>query len=54
MPTIDRDGVSIYYEDNGAGLPVLLTHGYAATTRMWRPQIATLSGDYRLIPGSTP
>ncbi len=50
MPTIDRDGVSIYYEDNGAGLPVLLTHGYAATTHMWRSQIAALSGDYRLIP----
>ena len=50
MPTIDRDGVSIYYEDHGAGLPVLLTLGYSTTTHVWRPQIAALSGDYRLSP----
>ena len=27
MPTIDRDGVNIYYEDHGSGPVVLLSHG---------------------------
>ena len=54
MPTIDRDGVAIHYEDQGpadggAGLPVLLTHGYAATGAMWKPQLEAFAGQYRLI-----
>ena len=53
MPTLDRDGVAIHYEDHGPKdadtLPVLLTHGYAATCLMWRPQIETFADRYRLI-----
>ena len=26
MPTIDRDGVKIYYEIHGSGPPLILTH----------------------------
>jgi pimeloyl-ACP methyl ester carboxylesterase len=49
MPTIDRDGVEIYYESHGAGPPILLSHGYAATCRMWDGQIAAFRHTHRII-----
>jgi pimeloyl-ACP methyl ester carboxylesterase len=53
MPTIDRDGVEIYYESHGesdgAGPPILLSHGYAATCRMWDGQITAFGETHRLI-----
>ena len=39
MPYFTRDSVRLYYEDHGQGLPILLTHGFAASTGMWQPQI---------------
>jgi pimeloyl-ACP methyl ester carboxylesterase len=48
MPTIDRDGVKIYYEVHGDGPPLLLTHGYSSTSAMWRGQIDALSKHHRL------
>lgn len=47
MSTIERDGVSLYFEDHGKGVPVLWTHGFAATCRMWDPQIDALSSRFR-------
>ena len=49
MPYLQRDGVRIYYEDQGTGPPVLLTHGYTATLRMWDPQVAALADRCRII-----
>lgn len=49
MPTLERNGVNIYYEVHGSGPALLLTHGFSATTEMWRPNIAALSQQYRLI-----
>lgn len=49
MATIDRDGVSIYYEDHGSGPPVLLSHGYGSTAHMWAGQVSGLADRYRLI-----
>jgi pimeloyl-ACP methyl ester carboxylesterase len=49
MPTVDRDGVEIYYESHGSGPPILLSHGYAATCRMWDGEIAAFAPDYRVI-----
>jgi len=49
MPTINRDGVKIYYEVHGSGPPLLLTHGYSSTSRMWRGQIAALSKHHKLV-----
>jgi pimeloyl-ACP methyl ester carboxylesterase len=46
MPWLDRDGVRLAYElggQNGHGIPVLLTHGYGASRRMWEPNMAALS-----------
>lgn len=49
MPTIDRDGVRIYYEVHGSGPPLLLTHGYSSTSAMWQGQIEALSKRHTLI-----
>ncbi|GIX47514.1 MAG: alpha/beta hydrolase [Candidatus Tectimicrobiota bacterium] len=49
MPYLSRDGVRLYYEDHGQGLPLLLTHGFAACTRMWQEQVAAFQHAYRLI-----
>jgi pimeloyl-ACP methyl ester carboxylesterase len=49
MPIIDRDGVEIHYESHGAGPPILLSHGYAATRRMWDGEVAALGRDHRVI-----
>ena len=49
MATLDRGGVSINYSTHGEGVPLLLSHGYGATERMWQPQVAALSARYKLI-----
>lgn len=50
MPHLRRDGVQIYYEDHGRGLPILLSHGFGASTGMWQGQIAAFQDTVRLIP----
>jgi pimeloyl-ACP methyl ester carboxylesterase len=49
VPSIDRSGIRIYYEDTGRGPALLLTHGYSATLRMWDPQVAALSDRFRVL-----
>lgn len=49
MPLMNRDGVNIYFETHGDGPPLLLTHGYSATSQMWLGQVETLSKDHTLI-----
>ena len=42
--------IRIYYEDHGAGPPVVLVHGYLADGRSWEKQeTALLGGGYRVI-----
>jgi pimeloyl-ACP methyl ester carboxylesterase len=50
MPAVQLNGISINYEEHGnaAGAAILLTHAYAATLQMWRPQFQGLR-DYRVI-----
>lgn len=49
MPTIDRDGVSIYFEETGSGLPVVLGHSFLCSGEMWRPQVGPLSERFHVI-----
>src|SRR5437763_2505934 len=51
MPSIDRAGVSIHYEVHGPAdaPPILLSHGYGATCRMWDGQVAAFADRYRLV-----
>jgi pimeloyl-ACP methyl ester carboxylesterase len=52
MPYLDRAGTRIYYEitegpegpeDHGGRAPLLLSHGYGASSDMWRPNVAALA-----------
>ena len=52
MSTIDRGGVSIFYEHHVSdpALPtILLSHGYSATSGMWDEQIEPLGQRYNVI-----
>src|ERR1700691_1034248 len=41
--------IEIYYEDHGAGLPVVLIHGYPLSGRAWDKQVPVLLEDRRRI-----
>ena len=49
MAKLKRDGVGIHYEVHGEGPTLLLSHGYSATSQMWRGQIDALSNDFQLV-----
>lgn len=50
MPYLELpDGVPLYYEDHGAGDPIVLVPGWTITTRFWERQIADLAHDHRLV-----
>jgi pimeloyl-ACP methyl ester carboxylesterase len=49
MPKLNRDGVNLYYEVHGDGPVILLSHGYSATSQMWRGQVEPLSKTHRLV-----
>ena len=49
MPTLDRAGVRIHYEDQGSGPVLFLTHGYSATLAMWNGQARALKDRFRVI-----
>ena len=50
MPVVELNGIHINYEEHGShyGTPILLTHAYAATLQMWKPQFEAWR-DYRVI-----
>ena len=45
----DVNGVRIHYLAAGEGEPVILLHGFAQTSRMWRPLIAELAKTHAVI-----
>ncbi|MBI4765721.1 MAG: alpha/beta fold hydrolase [Deltaproteobacteria bacterium] len=52
MSILNREGVNIFYEVDGVGSdrpPILLTHGYSATSEMWRSNLEALSARRRVI-----
>jgi len=55
MPTVtvgreNTTDIEIYYEDHGAGQPVVLIHGYPLSGRAWDKQVpALLAAGYRVI-----
>jgi len=42
-------GISIHYEDQGQGQPLILLHGYGASTYSWRHVLPYFSKSYRVI-----
>jgi pimeloyl-ACP methyl ester carboxylesterase len=49
VPELSVDGATIHYEDVGAGAPLVLVHGGAASTRSVGPLIAGLSDEFRVV-----
>ena len=43
------DGTKIYYEEAGAGTPVVFVHEYAGDYRTWEPQMRFLSRQHRCV-----
>ena len=50
MSYLNRNGVKIYYEDHGKGdVTLILSHGYSATSGMWKHQVSAFKDRYRII-----
>jgi pimeloyl-ACP methyl ester carboxylesterase len=48
------DGVSLHYLAAGQGPAIVLMHGYAETSRMWRPLMPLLADTHRVIAPDLP
>lgn len=50
MPKLtSHDGIQLYYEEAGAGVPVVFVHEFAGDWRSWEPQMRHFSRSYRCI-----
>jgi len=52
--TAVADGVKLHYLVSGRGPSVILLHGYAETSRMWRPLIPRLAEKFTVIAPDLP
>lgn len=46
---ITVNGISIAYQDQGNGLPIVFLHAFPLSRMMWAPQEAALARDFRVI-----
>ncbi len=47
---LDVNGISLYVEEHGDGVPVLLIHGWPDSARLWRHQVPVLAAaGFRVI-----
>jgi len=49
MSHFQRNNVDLYFEVAGSGTPILLTHGFAATSRMWQAQQTAFAARNQII-----
>jgi pimeloyl-ACP methyl ester carboxylesterase len=49
MPTADVNGVTLYFEEHGDGLPLVLVHEWGGDHRSWNPQVRCFARRYRVI-----
>ncbi|SYZ73815.1 putative AB hydrolase superfamily protein YisY [Candidatus Zixiibacteriota bacterium] len=49
MALFNSNGVNIFYEDGGTGVPLIFLHGFSLDHRMWEKQIEYFSSKYRVI-----
>ena len=54
MEIVRAHGVEIAYEQLGEGPPLVLVHGAATDSRMWRPQLAALSDEFTVVAWDEP
>ena len=43
------NGTSLYYEEHGAGAPILCIHGTGSSTALWQRPVAELAGHGRVV-----
>src|SRR5690348_8216389 len=48
------EGIKLHYLTAGNGPAVILLHGYAETSRMWRPLIPKLSDKFSVVAPDLP
>ena len=49
MPTTHLNGIDIYYQEAGAGFPVVMTHGLGDVAELWSGLAEALSDKYRTV-----
>jgi len=49
MPKAQVNGVNLYYEEAGSGIPIVFVHEFAGDYRSWEAQLRFFSGRYRAI-----
>jgi pimeloyl-ACP methyl ester carboxylesterase len=54
MPRAEVNGLSVAYERTGDGPALVLLHGFTQDSRVWRPQLESLSDEFTLIAWDAP
>lgn len=49
MPMASVNGINLYYETTGSGVPLLLCHEFAGDYRSWEPQVRYFARRYQVI-----
>lgn len=49
MPIIPVNGVDLYYEETGQGVPLVWSHEFGGDYRAWEPQVRHFARRYRVI-----
>ena len=50
MPHVaSADGTKLYYEEGGAGTPIVFVHEFAADDRTWEPQLRYFGRSFRCV-----
>jgi pimeloyl-ACP methyl ester carboxylesterase len=49
MPTVNCNGVNLYYEEAGSGIPIVFVHEFAGDHRSWEAQVRFFSARYRAV-----
>ena len=54
MEVVRANGLEIAYQRVGSGPPLVLVHGAAVDSRMWRPQLAALADEFTVVAWDEP
>jgi pimeloyl-ACP methyl ester carboxylesterase len=54
VEVVRTSGLEIAYERVGEGPPLVLVHGAAVDSRMWRPQLAALADEFTVVAWDEP
>jgi pimeloyl-ACP methyl ester carboxylesterase len=54
VEVVRANGLEIAYERDGEGPPLVLVHGAAVDSRMWRPQLTALADEFTVVAWDEP